>query len=138
MTLNASPGTNRLAKIRRYRRLMYACLLVGVGVGLALRVLDFPLVGEAVYWLGIVGFLAVWWGTPVRLFDERDAALERRASQLTLYAFAVVLVVGASLARVLPHVGAYTVPPEARGALYGYVALFAGFGVVYLWLRYRP
>lgn len=138
MTETASSGTNRLARVRRYRRLMFGWLLGGVALGLGLRGLNYPLVGEAVYWLGIVGFLAIWSGTSMQLFDERDAALERRASQLTLYLFVPVLVVGASAARVLPRVSDVTVPPEVVGALYGYVALFASFGVIYLWLRYRP
>lgn len=117
---------------------MYGFVAGGVIAGLGLRLLDYPLVGELAYWVGIAGFLAVWAGTPVKLFDERDAALERRASQLTLYVFAAVLVVGASAARVLPRLGAYAVPPEVAGALYGYAALFVVFGLVYLGLRYRP
>ena len=138
MTQNATYGTNRLSRIRRYRRLMFGSLVVGVAAGLGLRALDYPLLGEAIYWLGVFGFLVVWLGTSVTLFDERDAALERRASQLTLLLAGVVLIVGASAARVLPRVSDVTVSPAIRGALYAYVALFVVFGVVYGWLRYRP
>lgn len=109
----------------------------GVGIGLLLReVLGYPLLGEAVYWLGIVAFLAVWLGTSVTLFDERDRQFERRASQLTLAAFAVVLVVGASLARVLPRVTDYAVPDAVWPALYAYASLYAVFLVAYAWVRY--
>jgi len=135
MTPTETAATERLARGRTYRRLMFGSVLAGVAAGFALRYLDYPLLGEGVYWLGIVGFLAVWRGTSTTLFDERDVALERRASQLTLLLFAVVLVVGASAARLLPLFGSGTVPPAVRGALYGYAALFAAFGVVYVWLR---
>jgi hypothetical protein len=118
---------------------MFGFVAAGVVLGLTLReVLDAPLLGEAVYWVGIIGFLGVWWGTSVKLFDERDRSLERRASQLTLSIAAVVLVVGASAARVLSYTDAYAVPSAVWAALWGYVALFVTFGVAYTWLRYRP
>lgn len=138
MTETATTGTGRLARIRLYRRLFVGSIVAGVAAALALRFLDYPLLGEAVYWVAIVVAVVILLGTAVPLFDERDAALERRASHVTLSLFAVVLVVGASAARVLPRVSDLTVPPEVVGALYGYVALFATFAVAYLWLRYRP
>lgn len=131
-------GAERHARRRRYRRVVVGAVFGGVGGGLLLRWgLGYPLVGEAVYWLGIVLALVVWLATPVALFDERDAALERRASQVTLSVFAVVLVLGASAARVLTYAELYEVPEPVWAALWGYVALFATFGVVYLALRYR-
>lgn len=138
MTPTATSEPSPLAKQRKYRRLMVGFVGGGVLLALLLReVLGYPLVSEVVYWVGIVGFLAVWLGTSVTLFDERDRALERRASQLTLTLFAPVLVVAASLARVLPKVSDYAVPEAVGHALYGYVALYGMFGVVYLGLRYR-
>ncbi len=117
---------------------MVGFVVVGTLLGLTLReLLGYPLVGETVYWLGILGFLAVWQGTSISLFDERDRALERRASHLTLSLFAVVLVVGASAARLLSYTNTYTVPVELWAVLWGYVALFVVFAVVYLGLRYR-
>lgn len=117
---------------------MYGFVLGGVAVGLVLReLLGYPLLGEGAYWVGIMGFLVVWRGTSLTLFDERDRALERRASQLTLTLIAGVLVVGASIARLVPRISTYTVPVEIRSALYAYAALFGIFAVVYVWLRYR-
>lgn len=139
MTRTHTSGRSPLAKKRRYRRLMYGFLLGGVGLGLLLReVLGYPLVSEAVYWVGVVGFLAVWQGTSLSLFDERDRTLERRASQLTLALLAPILALAASAARVLPKVTDHSVPSELGYALYGVVAVYAVFGVVYLSLRYRP
>jgi uncharacterized membrane protein len=138
MNSAVSPTTLRLSKQRLYRRLMFGFIAVGVVVGLVFRFLGYPLVGELIYWIGIIGFLAVWRGTSLTLFDERDRALEQQASQITLSVFAIVLVLGASAARVIPRISTYTVPTEFVGALYGYVALFVVFGVSYLWVQYRP
>ena len=138
MTRTHTSGASSLAKKRRYRRLMYGVLLGGVGLALLLReVLGYPLVSEAVYWVGIVGFLAVWQGTSLSLFDERDRALERRASQLTLALLAPILALVASAARLLPKLTDYAVPAELWSALYGVIAVYVVFGVVYLSLRYR-
>jgi len=138
MTRAETPGANQLSRQRMYRRLMIGFVLGGVAISLVLReVINYPLLGEAVYWVGIIGFLAVWLGTSLTLFDERDRALERQASQVTLTLFAVVLVVGASAARVVSYTDTYTVPVELWAVLWGYVALFGTFGVVYSWLRYR-
>lgn len=138
MTRTVTSESDRLSKIRLYRRLMVGLVLGGVAAALVLRTLNYPVLGEALYWVGIVGFLAVWQGTSLTLFDERDQELERRASHVTLTIVAVVGVVAASAARMLPRFTAITVPAELRGALYGFMFLFATFGAVYLWLRYRP
>ncbi|WP_276300448.1 DUF2178 domain-containing protein [Halorussus lipolyticus] len=139
MTRTQTAGNSLLDQRRKYRRLMYGFVLGGVAVALLLReVLGYPLLSEAVYWIGILGFLAVWQGTSLTLFDERDRSLERRASHLTLQLFAVVLVLAASAARVIPRVTAYEVPSAVWPALYGFVALYVTFGAVYLALRYRP
>lgn len=139
MTRTRTAERSPLDRKRKYRRLMYGFVFGGVAVALLLReVLGYPLLSEAVYWVGVVGFLAVWQGTSLTLFDERDRSLERRASQLTLKLFAPVLVLAASAARVVPKVTDYAVPEAVWPALYGFVALYATFGVVYLSLRYRP
>ena len=130
--------TDWLSKRRLYRRLMSVLLLGGVGIGLVLRLLlERPLLGEAVYWVGVLGFLAVWFGSPVTLFDERDKALEQRASVLTLGVFAVVFPVSASAARVLSYTDTIEVPAEIWTVLWGYVALYGVFVGIYGWLRYR-
>ena len=119
---------------RRYRRLLFGSVGVGVVANVALRLLSYPVAAEAAYWVGIVAFLAVWQFSPVTLFDERDAELERRASTLTLVVAAVVLVLGASGVRTLGALGVYDAPPFVSGVLYGYVGLFVVFAVAYGWL----
>lgn len=135
MTPTGDRSTDRLARRRRYRRLFVGLVGGAVAGSLALRIIGYPLVAEAVYLLGLAGILAVVFGAPVTLFDERDAALERRASQITIGVFAFVLILGASAARLLPRLTPYEVPPEVRGALYGYVAVFVVFGVAYGYVR---
>ena len=130
-------GGSPVATRRRYRRLLVGTIVVGVLAALGLRRVGYPLVGEAVYWLGVLGFLAVWWASPVTLFDERDRDIERRASQATLLAAAVSLPVVASAARLVTWLNLAVVPSVVWGALYGYAALFGVFGLAYGWLRRR-
>jgi uncharacterized membrane protein len=137
-TETSGTATDRLSKRRFYRRLMWGSLGAGVGVGLLLRwVLDYPLVGEAVYLIGVAGFLAAAWRSPVALFDERDRSLELQASRITLGVFAVILAAGASASRIATYTGAYDIPSAVWTVLTGYAAMFGVFAVVYLALRYR-
>ena len=128
----------RLERIRLYRWTMYACVALGSLGFVGASRLGHPLLGMGVYWAGIAGFLAVWRGTSVALFDERDKSLERRASAATLCLVGAAGVVGVSALFVLARVRDYEVPPEMEGALYAWTAVFAVFGVVYLTLKYRP
>ena len=137
MTATESPGTTRLSKRRTYRRLMYLAVFGGTGIGFLLRYLDYPVVGEAVYWVGIVAFIAVWKGSDVQLMDERDWALERRASLSALQIVGATMVVVASGSRLVTWLTDYTVPTLVWGALYGYIGLFIIFGLSYLWHRSR-
>lgn len=98
----------------------------------------YPLVGVGLYWLGFLAFFGIWRGTAVSLFDERDAAHERHASQLTITVIAVAGIVGWPALLVLEETGYYTIPPVLEGALLGYPVLGVVFGASYLWVRYRP
>lgn len=139
MIQTLTTGSNPLEKRRTYRRLMFGSIGVGVVGSVVLRSLDYPLLGEAVYLLAFVAFLAIWQGTSVTLFDERETYLEERASAITLTVFAFVLIGGASTLRILAAVDA-NLPVSTtmvEGALWALAAQFAVFGVVYLALRYR-
>ncbi|MFB6227085.1 MAG: hypothetical protein ABEH88_00605 [Halobacteriales archaeon] len=130
-------GSTRLARIRRYRRLMFASVLGGTVGFIAAESAGFPIVGVSVYWIGFVGFLVVWRGTSVTLFDERDRALERRAVLIgfNVFAFAMILLWPAVL--VLSEADIYTPPPAFDGVLLTVAVQVALFAVAYLWLRYR-
>lgn len=137
MNLTRSPTGGRLAKMRKYRRLMFGVLLGGVTISLVLRFLEFPLVGEAVYLVGFAAFLAIWQGTSITLFDERETELERRAATVTLTVTAFVLIFSASGARVFHAITGSSVPPWLHYAIYGFIAQFVLFAIVYTWYRYR-
>jgi hypothetical protein len=129
-------GADHIAAIRRYRRLMWVAIGAGVLGFLGLDELGYPLAGLAVYWTGVVAFAAIWKGTEVQLFDERDAALERQTSHTTLK---LVGVLGLLAFTSLVALGetAIEVPDVVWGAYLGYSALFLLWGVVYTVLRYR-
>jgi hypothetical protein len=116
---------------------MVGLVLGGVLAAVGFRELNYPVVGEALYWLAILGFLAVWTLSPVELFDERDKAMERRASHRTLTLLVPLFVIGASASRLATWLGWFTVPPVVWGALYGSLVVYAVFGLTYLWERRR-
>jgi hypothetical protein len=116
---------------------MVGLVLGGTLAAIGLRELNYPVVGETLYWLAILGFLAVWKWSPVQLFDERDTAMERRASHRTLTLLVPMFVVGASVSRLATWLGWFTVPAVVWGALYGFLVVYAVFGLAYLQERRR-
>ncbi|MFC4358734.1 DUF2178 domain-containing protein [Halobium salinum] len=137
MTPTETPAANRLSEARTYRRLLLGVVIGGVALNVVLRYFDYSVLAELTYIGAFVLAFVVWLGTDVRLFDERDVAIEQRASQLALTASALVLVLGASGARLVTALDLYTVPTVVWGALYGYVAVFLTFAGAYLWVRTR-
>ena len=137
MTTTESPATDWLSRRQTYRRLMAGSVLGGVAVALVLRNLGYLFVGEAVYWVGMLTFFAIWKGTDVQLMDERDWELERRASLTAFQIVGALAVVGASSARLLTWLTDYAVPAMVQGTFYGFVGFVIAFGVSYLWHRSR-
>ena len=138
MTQTPTSDPNPLAKQRKYRRLLFGVLFGGVAVALLLReVLGYPLVSEAVYWVAVLGFFTVLFGSSVTLFDERDKALEERASRWTLTILAPILAITASVGRLLPRVSDYALPEAVWPVLYGFIGVYVLFAVVYGVIRVR-
>lgn len=137
-TTTSDPSAReRLSTVRTYRRLFWACFGVAVLGFVAGSSLGYPLAALGVYWVGVLAMLVVWKGTSIQLFDEREKELDRRASHLTITIVGFVLIVGGPGQILFSRLG-YELSPLLEGALFGYAAQFALFGVVYLWLRYRP
>jgi hypothetical protein len=115
---------------------MYGFLAVGfVGYIAGLRV-DAPLAALGIYWVGFLGFLGVWKGSSVTLYDERHEALEAEAMRTTFGVIgAVLILVGPALPAVLD--AGYEVPSLALGALYGYGAMFGVYMVASIAVRIR-
>lgn len=137
MTTNDLSGHEQLARRRRYRRLSVGSLLAGMAGTFVAIAVGYPLVGIGLYWLGALGMLAVLWGAPIELFDEREQVLEQRASWATLNLFAVALIVVFPGLVALEEAGVYEMPTAVSTAMWGYVLLYAVFGVVYTAYRYR-
>lgn len=139
MTQTHSPRSNggQLARMRRYRHWMFGVLLGGVALSLGLRFLDYPIVAEVVYLLGFLGFLAIWQGTAIPLFDERERQLEERACAVTLTVTAFALIFSASAGRLLPLLTSYTYPTWLSAAIYAFIGQFVLFAAVYGYLRLR-
>lgn len=137
MTSDDYSAHEQLARRQRYRRLFWACFAVAIGGFFAGVYFGFPLAGLAVYWAGVVGMLAVWKGSPVEVFDERERSLERRTSQITISLFGFVLIAG-SPGRILVAELGYAVPVWFSTVMWAYAAIFVVYGAVYLVIRYRP
>jgi len=87
--------------------------------------------GVGVYYLGVVGYLVVWRRTGVRLFDEREQRIERRAGQLVALLVTTVVIFGLPADVVLDVTGVVEVPLAVRGAIWGYALLAVAFLVAY-------
>lgn len=133
MPAEADPSSEDwLATRTRYRRLGIGSMLGGIAVSMVVYAVGPPLVAVAVFWLGIVGFFAVRRAAPMTLFDERDRALERRASYDTIRVVGAAFFIGAPMVKV----GGLTVPPVVDGALVGIEATVYVFVLAYIARRY--
>lgn len=128
---------HRIETRRRYKRLMFGCLAVGI-VGLLIgSFLDLHLTGVLIYWAGFFGMLGVWQFSPVTLYDERDTAIERKASDYTLGVFAIAGVLAIPGLVALEAEGILTLPAAFGGIALTFVVVFVLYGVIYTVLRQR-
>lgn len=130
-------ATERLSRRKRYTRLMNGSLIGGILALLIGSYLDQFLAGVLLYWAGLFGMIAVWRLSPVTLYDERDIAIERAASDYTLGVFAFVFVLGAPGGIALEAGGFIELPAAFGGAMWTLFAVYVVFGVVYIALRRR-
>lgn len=137
MTQTSQSNHDRLSSMRKYRRLFWGSFVVGVLGFLTGSFLGYPIVGVGVYWAAVIGMLVIWKGTSLQVFDERERALDRRASHITLTLVGLALIIGGPGRAVFSELG-YQASPLVEGALWGYALQFVLFGIVYLALRYRP
>ncbi len=137
MTETNRSTEHRIERRRRYKRLGFVCLAVGIAGLLVGSYLDQYLIGVLIYWAGFFGMLGVWRFSPITLWDERDTAIEREASDYTLGVFAFVLVLGAPSGIVLEVGGVFTLPEAFHGAVWALVAVYTVFGIIYTALGQR-
>ncbi|GAA0554452.1 DUF2178 domain-containing protein [Halorubrum ejinorense] len=135
MSEHTASATTRPSTRKRYKRIAYG--LLGAGI-LALWIsiaLDRFVLGVALYWAGGLGMGLVQRFSPVELYDERDNAIERKASQNTLNVFAYLFILGTPGGLALQESGALTLPGEFYGATLALFAIFVVFGVSLLYYK---
>ena len=137
MTETTHSAKQRIEQRRRYKRLMYGSLAAGIVALPVLSFLDQYLLGVLIYWAGFFGMLAIWKFSPVTLYDERDIAIERKASDYTMAVFAFVLVLGAPGGIGLERAEILALPEAFHGAMWALVTLYVAYAAIYTTLRYR-
>lgn len=137
MTQTETATRGQLEKKRFYRRLMGACLIVGIVTYIVALQLGYVLLGTVIYWGAFLGILGIWKGTAIELYDEREQMIDLEAGGSTLSLFAYVLVFGAPGMVALESGGYYAAPPEFWGAMIGYAGLYLVHGAIYIISRVR-
>ncbi|RLM52246.1 DUF2178 domain-containing protein [Halorubrum sp. Atlit-28R] len=129
MSEHTASATTRPSTRKRYKRIAYGLLGAGIlalWIGIAV---DRFVLGVALYWAGGLGMGLVQRFSPVELYDERDNAIERKASQNTLNVFAYLFVLGAPGGLALHESGVVTLSGEFYGAMLTLFGVYVVFGV---------
>jgi uncharacterized membrane protein len=135
MSEHSTPATTRPSTRKRYKRIAYGLLGAGIlalWIGIAV---DRFVLGVGLYWLGGLGMGLVQRFSPVQLYDERDDAIERNASQNTLNVFAYLFVLGAPGGLALHESGVIALPGEFYGAMLTLFCVYVVFGVSYFYYK---
>ena len=126
---------------RRYRRLVFGVLIVGIISLLVGTLADRSLVGLVVYAAAVVvGFATMFYAQyheSVSLQDEREAELERRASHVVFQLFGYLGLFAFIALLLLDATGSRPLMPTEETLLYVYSIVSLTWGGVYLVLRYR-
>ena len=137
MSEHTTSATTRPSTRKRYKRIAYGLLGVGIlalWIGIAV---DRFVLGVALYWAGGLGMGLVQRFSPVELYDERDGTISRKASQTTMNVFAYVFVLGTPGGLALQESGLVTLPGEFYGATWTLFGVFVVFGASHLYYKQR-
>ena len=137
MSEHTTPATTRPSTRKRYKRIAYGLLGVGIAALFVAIAVDRFVLGVALYWAGGIGMGLVQRFSPVDLYDERDTTIERRASQTTMNVFAYVFVLGAPGGLVLEESGFVELPGAFHGAMWTLFAIYVAFGASVLYYKRR-
>jgi type II secretory pathway component PulM len=125
-------------KRRQYRTLVTQAMGIGVAGLMVAVVLSIFIAEEAIllaglgiYWLGILSYLVIWQQTGVRLFDERETYIERRAGHAVMLFVTFVTIIGIPAVAIAETLKWLTVPAVLQGAIWAYVLLLVGFSLTY-------
>ncbi|WP_313692635.1 DUF2178 domain-containing protein [Halorarum halobium] len=126
---------------RRYRRIIYALIGVGIASLLGGMFLDYSLAGLVVYAVTAVGALALTlflqFGSEIELQDEREREIGRRASDVTFQLFGYLGLVVFVAMFLLEATSQYTMTARAETLLYAYAVICLTWGGIYVVFRYR-
>lgn len=135
MTVTTNSEQHGIEDRKQYRQMMDR--LMGIGaVGLiivtAVWWLFLPedmviFVGLGIYCLSILGYVAIWPRTGVRLFDEREQGVEQKAARAVMIVMTFVVILGLPADIVFEVTDAVTLPPFLRGIIWGYTLLMSLF-----------
>lgn len=127
---------------KRYRRLIYGLIALGIVSLWAGMAIDRSFVGLVVYAVAVVtafGMLMyVRFRSPISLADEREHELEKRASHVTVQLFGYIGLFAFIALFLLDATGRYVLGTVETTLLYAYAAITLTWGAIYVALRYRP
>ncbi|MFC7073870.1 DUF2178 domain-containing protein [Halovenus rubra] len=137
-----SEARTQLQRRKRYKRLFYGILTVGIVGYLALVTVWNRVGGDAiaisavgVYWGAIVLALGLLQLGPDEIEDERAEEINAKASGRTLGVAGFLLILGGPGLATLGQTGVYTPPAWLTGMLWGYASLFAIFAVAHWYTK---
>jgi uncharacterized membrane protein len=126
---------------RKYRRLIYGLIAVGVVSLLAGTAIEQSLVGLVVYALTVLGAFAtilfVRYRSSAVLQDEREHRLEQRASHVTFQLFGYLGLFTFIGLFFLDATGQAPLGTTAETLLYAYAVICLTWGAIYTGYRYR-
>lgn len=112
----------------------------GLAAGLALAVgaaLERPLLGVGLYAVGLTAAVSLPYATDVRLFDERDDRIHRRASGLTLALFGWLSAVAYPSLVVLSGTDHFSWGPASTAVAWTTVAVYGVYLLALCYYRVR-
>ncbi|SDJ83055.1 Predicted membrane protein [Halovenus aranensis] len=137
-----SEARTQLQRRKRYKRLFYGILTVGIVGYFALVTVWNRVGGDAiavsavgVYWGAIVLGLGVLHFGPDGIEDEREEEINAEAAGRTLGVAGFLLILGAPGLATLGQTGVYTAPPWLNGMIWGYASLFGIFAVAHWYTK---
>lgn len=133
---DGSTTDDPLARRRSARRLFGGLIAAAMLAFIGLDWLGRPLAAVGAYWLLVLGAAAVLYRSD-HVMDERDRALERRTSHRAVQLVGAGLIVLGPGLSALDDAGLYEVPTLVHGVLFGWVALYAVWGLAYVWTYLR-
>lgn len=141
VTNSAMTTVHSIRTGKRYRRVIYGLMAVGIASLLGGLSLDLSLVGLIIYAVtalcavGLILFVQFW--SPVELQDEREREIGRRASNITFQLFGYLGLFSFIALFLLDATGRYAMTTRAETLLYAYAVVCLTWGGICTLLKFR-